>query len=171
MILARITLEHKVWSDRNFGDQPAWATLLGMGEEYGEACDAMADREGHLDAVGDFSIFLLHYIRIKGWDVAKMWAASHEVEPATGRPWPVLLGRLMHHELKTHQQIRGGASEHDKTGQFCAVQLLAYLRHHCKQMGVDYLGVVESTWAHVKLRDWTNREIIEAGPSGGMEHS
>lgn len=155
MILTRITREHGVWCNRNFGNTFAWETLLGMGEEYGEACEAMADRDKHLDAVGDFSIFLLHYLRLKGWDAEALWTASRDVEPATGRPWPVLLGRLMHHELKSHQQIRGAADGHEKAGQLCTAQLFAYLRHHCAQMRANYLDVVANTWAHVSLRDWT----------------
>lgn len=152
--LTRIQREHSVWVAENFGEQPAWAPLLGMGEEYGEAMEHAADREEFLDAVGDFSIFFLHYLGIKRWDAALIWSLRDSVARAEGRPWPVLLGRLMHHELKTHQEIRGSAKRHTASGQILSSQLFAYLEHHCKQMGADYLDVVERTWAKVRQRDW-----------------
>lgn len=172
--LRRIQREHRAWVDENFGDQPAWAPLLGMVEEYGESMEAMTDRDAFFDAVGDFSIFLLHYVRIKGWDATMLWSLRHTVSPVGGRPWPVLIGRIAHCELKVHQKIRGSREVHEAAAQSYVVQLFAYLEHHCRQLGKSYVEVVEKTWAEVKRRNWNkHREEAEVPlvPGSGVEHS
>lgn len=154
--LALVQVQQAAWALKNFGPQEPWSALLGMGEEYGEACAAMADRENYLDAVADFSIYLIHYCSMKGWDVALLWAAR-EVHQPTGRPWPELLGRLMHHELKSRQRIRGTVQEHDAAGRAVVSALFKYLELHCALMHEEYIKVVWRTWQQVRKRDWNKQ--------------
>lgn len=151
--LRQMQAEIREWGLANFGRQDPWMALLGMGEEYGEACDAISDRHAYLDAVGDFSIFLIHYCALKEWHIGLLWAARTAHVP-TGRPWPSLLGRLMHHELKAQQNIRGTQREHDAAGQANVSALLRYMEHHLRTFHEDYVSVVEGVWTKVRERDW-----------------
>lgn len=160
-VLARIESEHRDWSDRNFGEQTPLEKIAGMAEEYGEACEAMGDRAKFLDAVGDFFLFFLHYCRLKDWSIVELWAERLSHNPQ-GRPWPVLLGKLAHHELKAHQGIRGTPGFHNAAGRGYAAALLKHLEHVCSQMGEDLVHVVETTWNEVKQRDWNEQR--EQGP-------
>ena len=66
------------WSERNFGDQPSWRPLLGIGEELGELNHAYlklsqgirGDREELenklVDAVGDLMIYLADFCYKEG---------------------------------------------------------------------------------------------------------
>lgn len=68
------------WSQHNFGDQPSWKPLLGIGEEVGELNHAYLKREQGIrqeshgaferirDAVGDIMIYLLDFCSREGID-------------------------------------------------------------------------------------------------------
>lgn len=143
------------WRIRNFGKQPAHLSLLGMVEEYGEACEAMGrpDATDYLDAVADFAIFMLGYCTAKGWDAAELWWMRRSMV-AGGRPWPELLGRLCHHELKAEQGIRGSREEHDAAGRACAAALLGHLERVCELQRTEFLVLVERVLADVEKRRW-----------------
>lgn len=156
VVLQRIDREHREWSDRNFGVQSTLEKIAGMAEEYGEACEAMGDRQLFLDAVSDFFLYFLHYCRMKGWPITELWA-ERLAHTTPGRAWPQLLGKLAHHELKTVQGIRGTPEFHSAAGRGYAAALLRHLEHVCAQMGEDLVSVVAATWAEVRERDW-NKE-------------
>jgi len=70
--LHELQAEVSAWSERNFGAQPAWKPLLGVGEEVGELNHAYLKQsqgirmdEDHIanmqDAVGDIVIYLADF--------------------------------------------------------------------------------------------------------------
>lgn len=78
-MLKKLQEEHKPWSDYNFGEQPAWVSLMGVVEEVGELCHSelktyqnIRNNENHKekakDAVADIVIFLANYCNVKGFD-------------------------------------------------------------------------------------------------------
>lgn len=81
-----------VWSHRNFGDQPSWKPLLGVGEEAGELYHAYLKlsqgirmdedhRAKMKDAVGDIVIYLADFCTREGLILAEcITDAWEEVE-------------------------------------------------------------------------------------------
>ncbi len=70
--LDRLQTDVRLWSDKNFGDQPAYLPLLGIPEEVGELCHAYLklsqnirmdeDHKAKLrDALGDIIIYLCDF--------------------------------------------------------------------------------------------------------------
>lgn len=152
--LRDIQAEQFDWLVRCFGpNQAPWESLLGLFEEHGEAMESITERDKFLDAIGDSVIFLLGYCNRKGWDIAALWDSrfSHEMP---SRPWPILLGRISHHELKSHQQIRGSHAEHNEKGQTAASTLLAHFDRLCKLHDTTLISLVSQTWNEVKQRAW-----------------
>lgn len=65
------------------------------------------------------------------------------------------IGELAHAFLKMEQGIRGTKEEHiaamkDAVGDCCI-----FLMDLCNQMGWDFEEIIDSTWTHVKKRNWT----------------
>jgi len=105
MNLYYLQREVGAWSQRNFGDQPAWCPLLGVVEEVGELSHSYLKRSQgirgtdaeHLlameDAVGDIVIYLADFCNRMGFDMAELVATAwREVKerdwkasPADGR--------------------------------------------------------------------------------------
>lgn len=168
--LPRLERELIDWGFRNFGEQQPWEKLLGLAEEYGEACEGMANRDRYLDAIGDSAIFLIHYCVLKGWSPLEIFSMAGHINRPTGRPWPEQLGRLCHHELKAHQRVRGGMREHDRAGRRAAAILVRYWCEELGRMGTDIETVVSSTWAEVSQRDWTRDEARRSSRPQACEH-
>lgn len=165
--LRRVTAEIDEWGRRNFGEQQPWEKLLGMAEEYGEACEAMTDAEKYLDAIADSAIFLLHYIAMRGWDVAELVTRAFLLDgDVPGRPWPEQLGRLCRAELKAHQRIRGDAREHELAGKDAAAKLLRYWAREVDRLlpNSSLNHVIVQTWNHVCQRDWTRDPARQVDP-------
>lgn len=74
------------------------------------------------------------------------------------------LGELAHAMLKSKQGIRGTREEHHAAAKDAVADLVIFLADYCSKMGFDLQEVVESTWAKVKLRDWTKDKL-----NGGEE--
>ena len=90
MRLCDLQREVGVWSLHNFGAEPAYRKLLGVGEELGELCHAHLKGEQGIrgfsaetksakeDAIGDLIIYLADYCDKSGIDldhaVEKTWA-------------------------------------------------------------------------------------------------
>ena len=81
--------EHHAWAVRNFPGSTPWQALLGVMEEGGELAHAYLKQsqmirtdEDHRaaarDAVGDITIYLMHFCTLMGWDleyvVEEAWA-------------------------------------------------------------------------------------------------
>lgn len=75
--LSELQYQVKVWSRKNFGDQPSWKPLLGVGEEVGELnhsylklSQGIRMNEDHQakmrDAVGDIVIYLADFCDREG---------------------------------------------------------------------------------------------------------
>ncbi len=81
MEIKQLQKEQAKWSQRNFGEQPAYRPLLGVGEEVGELNHAhlkmeqgiRGSRAEHIaaakDAVGDIVIYLADYCTRMGFDL------------------------------------------------------------------------------------------------------
>jgi NTP pyrophosphatase (non-canonical NTP hydrolase) len=157
-ILSQIQKDAFAWAKKNFGASLTPETqLLGLGEEAGEAAEAMGapDVSEFLDAIGDSTIFLCQFCSLMGWDIAALWI-SRKLYELPSRPWPILLGRINHHYVKGHvQHYRGTQAEHEFN---CCAAIAALLRHwdeHLTSMNQDFLSVVQFTWSKVSKRDWT----------------
>lgn len=82
--LRQLQEEHREWSQKNFGDQPAYRALLGAVEEIGELAHAHLKEEQEIrgskkfhedcakDSVADTIIFLTDYCSRRGWDFEKV---------------------------------------------------------------------------------------------------
>jgi len=78
--LRRLQKESREWTDKNFGEHPAWHPLLGLVEEVGELSHAhlkseqgiRGNKDEHrlakIDAVGDIVIYLADYCNQIGID-------------------------------------------------------------------------------------------------------
>jgi NTP pyrophosphatase (non-canonical NTP hydrolase) len=89
--------EHREWSDRNFGHQPRYHSLLGVVEELGELAHAHLKAEQGIragaelykvkakDAIGDIVIFLAGYCSANGFDLED--AVRETWEDAKERAW------------------------------------------------------------------------------------
>lgn len=75
------------WSKQNFGDQPSWRPLLGIGEELGELNHAYLKRaqgirtnedheEGIRDAVADIMIYLCDFCSRENIDLEEELIAT-----------------------------------------------------------------------------------------------
>ena len=78
--LSDIQTEQLLWSERNFGNHPAWHPLLGIQEEAGELAHAFLKRTQGIrknqdhdaairDAVGDIVIYLMDFCSCEGIDL------------------------------------------------------------------------------------------------------
>lgn len=91
MQIEQLQAEVGIWSERNFGKQPAYRRVLGVAEETGELCHAFLKMEQgirgseqeHLelaqDAIGDIIIYLCDLCAEMGWDLGEIlsetWAS------------------------------------------------------------------------------------------------
>lgn len=72
-MLRRLQIEQRAWTEKNFGERPAWHPLLGLVEEIGELAHAYLKREQGIrgtraehneairDAIGDIVIYLCDF--------------------------------------------------------------------------------------------------------------
>ena len=67
------------------------------------------------------------------------------------------VGELMHAFLKSEQGIR--TNEDHRAGMVDAIgDLFIFAAHFCELNNIDMQGAVNTTWAKVKLRDWTKNK-------------
>jgi NTP pyrophosphatase (non-canonical NTP hydrolase) len=84
MNLDELQVEMFAWQTRNFGEQPAHLSFLGVVEEVGELAHAILKHEQGVrgtpeehtaeakDAIGDAMIFLLNFCQTKGWSLEEI---------------------------------------------------------------------------------------------------
>ena len=95
------------WDKKNFGDQPAYRSLLGAFEELGELAHAHLKEEQGIresdyeadakDAIGDTIIYLANYCNARGFNlqsiISDTWNQVRQRDwvkyPKTGRPEPI----------------------------------------------------------------------------------
>ena len=114
--LTEIQLERRLWADAvGFGNLGTWEGVLGMQEELGELIGAIivADIAEAVDAIGDLTLFALHYLDAKGWAVEQVLQNVTELDGPVKGTDPVsisciviLLGKVAHAELKLLQGHR-----------------------------------------------------------------
>ena len=64
------------------------------------------------------------------------------------------VGELAHAYLKMEQGIRGTRAEHEAAMKDAIGDCAIFLMDFCNQMGWSYGEIIETTWNHVKKRDW-----------------
>ena len=64
------------------------------------------------------------------------------------------VGELAHAYLKMEQGIRGTRAEHEAAMKDAIGDCAIFLMDLCNQMGWSYEEIIETTWNHVKKRDW-----------------
>ena len=64
------------------------------------------------------------------------------------------VGELAHAYLKMEQGIRGTKPQHEAAMKDAIGDCVIFLMDLCNQMGWNFEEIVETTWAHVKKRDW-----------------
>ena len=64
------------------------------------------------------------------------------------------VGELAHAYLKMEQGIRGTRQQHEVAMKDAIGDCVIFLMDLCNQMGWNFEEIVETTWAHVKKRDW-----------------
>ena len=64
------------------------------------------------------------------------------------------VGELAHAFLKMEQGIRGTRAEHEAAMKDAIGDCAIFLMDFCNQMGWSYEEIIETTWNHVKKRDW-----------------
>lgn len=159
-IIRRLQLEIEAWRQRNYGACHPWEQLLGLCEEFGESMEAMADREAYADGIGDSAIYLLNFCTSMGWDAATLYE-QRDLYEQPSRPWPILVGRIAHAYVKGYvQNYRGTREEHETRGKAAASALFATWEKLCAGMGTTFIEVLESTWAVVGKRDWTQERAV-----------
>lgn len=166
--LTRIQIEHRYWSERNFGIAEPWQPLLGIVEEFGEWWESQGTAEATgpnnltLDAVADMAIFSIHYCSTMGWRVEEIWELRETKESPCFLDG--IIGRLAHHHLKLSQNIRGTVEEHRHQLQTWLSTLFHELSYF---VGGDevFFALVSDTWDAVKQRDW-NAERTKVSESG-----
>jgi hypothetical protein len=162
-VLSQIQREAAVWQVKNFGPPNALVMLAGVTEEYGEACEHMAETAKFLDAVGDAAIYLMQFCTVVEWRIGELWDLRDLVRP-WGRPWPQLMGKINHHYVKGRvQRYRGTQEEHDLRCRLCIAGLLRHWEQHLADMGFSFISIVSATWGDVSQRDWT-KETAAAQP-------
>lgn len=146
------------WCLKNYGDETPEEPLLGMVEEWGEACEVMGDKDPikYLDAVSDLMIYLVHFCDRMNLDPGTIYDARDLYE-VPSRPMPILLGRIAHAYVKGYvQQYRGAQEKHHHTIVASLGAIMRYLDEQLQSMGQpDLVTITGATWELVKLRDWT----------------
>lgn len=147
------------WGLRNFGEQPSWTTLHGIGEELGELIEVLTntgDCDDAHDAIGDTMVFIAHFCFMTGRDLQMIWERRELLELGSGehtRTIFVAYGRILHHHLKMSQRIRGTPKEHNAGIDKALGHLLCEL-NWVANGSERLLGHAEETWARVKQRNW-----------------
>lgn len=153
-----IQKQQTAWSQRNFGDQPAYRPLLGIIEELCELQEAWdkKDKPEIIDAIGDVGVYMLDYCGRRGWSFQELWDKSATVDIGNRLYWNLVptIRKLAHHQLKGEQKIRGGAEEHD-----CALkeqlEMTFYLLERISDsMSTHFPEVLAEVWVKVSKRDW-----------------
>lgn len=166
MDLVEIQAEQVVWSEKNFGKQPARLPHLGIIEELGELATALYlfEDKAILDAVGDVAIYSLDFCGKKGWSLNDFWDNRAWFEgtllPANlNHGISILVTKLAHHQLKGEQGIRGGLEHHDEQMKVTLRAVMWLLDKTCGNvLRKDFLEIVEQVWSKVRLRDWTKNK-------------
>lgn len=69
------------------------------------------------------------------------------------------IGELSHAYLKMEQGIRGDKEKHVAAMKDAVGDCVIFLVELCNQMGWDFEETVETTWNHVKQRDWKKDKL------------
>jgi len=69
------------------------------------------------------------------------------------------LGELAHAHLKEEQGIRTD-EDHEGNAMDAIGDIVIYLMDYCNQRGFLFSGIIETTWAHVKQRDWQKNKVL-----------
>lgn len=157
----KLQAEVGAWSQKNFGDQPAWRPAMGMVEELCELSEKVEDLDlsETLDAIGDTAIYMADYFHRRGWDLGETWRTRYVNPrvyegPNMGRTL-ALIKDVCHSHLKGDQGIRGGAEKHDTImRQTCAAALI-FIQDTAGLLDRDILEVITNVWDTVSKRDWT----------------
>ncbi len=64
------------------------------------------------------------------------------------------VGELAHAYLKMEQGIRGSKEEHEHNMKDAVGDCSIFLMDLCNQMGWSFEEIIDSTWSHVKKRNW-----------------
>lgn len=162
MNLQNIQAEVAAWSQKNFGDQPAWRPLLGIGEELGELNHAYLKREQGIrqdedhdaamrDAVGDIVIFLCDFSSRARFPMpTKDYETILKDTTKPPNAWsPLLLigrnlGRLNEHYLY----------DQPDAAKWDIVRIFKNLQGFCLATDINLHAEVCNAWLQVKERDW-----------------
>lgn len=173
----RFQREHQKWQQANFGHQPAWAMLLGIVEETGEASSVHATPSTYLDAAADRLIFLTGLFSALGFEMRT--SLERYVRYAPLGPLPVgtlgetaLLGAAAHRVLKTAQGIRGSTEEHRAAledivsemfwvwGRTAGIRALYTLAPTPANEWEALERLITDVWREVSLRNWKERPDV-----------
>jgi len=172
-ILQTLQNEQAVWSEKNFGEQPPTAPLLGLIEEVGELAHAVLKRnqgirtgENHIeqmkDAIGDIVIYAADYATRQGFQLDAAYGLLVGFEDmrnfrddagtdAFVFSISLSLGRL----CKYHSaRVNLGKAETIELQTSYMGALLVQLKRLCDREDLRLDKIIEETWAQVKRRDW-----------------
>lgn len=130
-------------------------SVLGIVEEYGELTEA-SNTEKRLDAIADIVIFMADVCTGYGIKLNDLFARAN-VEtwaPLGDEGRLTTLGKLSHHALKHHQQIRGAAEFHVWQIELQLVEIIRDVSWFAASRNVNLLSLVFDTWATVSTRVW-----------------
>lgn len=151
-----------VWSEQNFGDQPAVNPLLGVVEEFGELIDQIETHEGvtehELDCVGDVLVYLADFCHRQGFDYQavanKGLPSAEQYDPLRGGF--VALGDLTRSVLKRRQDIRTDERRvGDDAERRALTALLNNLDRFARSRGYTLSECIQVAWEdEVVDREW-----------------
>lgn len=157
----KLQAEVGAWSQKNFGDQPAWRPAMGMVEELCELSEKFEDLDlaETLDAIGDTAIYMADYFHRRGWDLGETWCMRYVNPrryegPNMGKTL-ALIRDICHSHLKGDQGIRGGAGKHDIVLRQACAAALVFIQDTAGLLDRDICEVITNVWDVVSKRDWT----------------
>lgn len=152
------------WSQKNFGEVPAWMPLLGVCEELGELTAAYAEWDTQLDEVADAAadtvVFLANFCGRYDASLSKCaetygynMATTADCDFVTIADLMAFVGKTQHHFLKQAQGIRN-QENHRFEIMVCVGRIYNAVSAVCDYLGMDLIEETQKTWTEVQKRDW-----------------
>lgn len=151
----RLQAEQAPWVLKNFGDRPASQPARGIVEELGEFMEARLGTDADRDAIADVVIFMADLCTARG---KKLSSIAESGDAVAFNPSGLLTqaGRLMHHDLKLEQGIRGNEEEHVGGIMLAVSVIYSMLLDYCSLSRYPTpIEIAIEVWdREVKHRDW-----------------